>query len=135
MPILGPAWDSRDAFRSGRWGWGIYYGSMAVLDLFLLKSLLTSAGKAVAKGAGELAAKEGVEVIKNPVVEWLGSDARTITNSAGDKIFLSKDGLRRVRFDFKNPAPHINPHMHVEQLINGKWVKSGQIYPVGVPPH
>jgi hypothetical protein len=38
------------------------------------------------------------------VGEWLGADARVITNDAGDKIFLSKDGLRRIRVDINRPT-------------------------------
>jgi hypothetical protein len=56
-----------------------------------------------------------------------------IRNEAGDSVFLSKDGVRRVRFDFQNPTPHQNPHAHVEVKINDKWVKSGPIYPSDVP--
>ena len=57
-----------------------------------------------------------------------------ITNEAGDVIFLSNDGLRRVRFDFNRPYPHLNPHCHVEMKIDGKWIKSGPIYPKDVEP-
>jgi len=64
---------------------------------------------------------------------WLGKDYKVITNKAGDKIFISRDGTRRIRFDINNPSPHKNPHSHVEQLVNGKWVKSGPIYPRDVP--
>lgn len=65
--------------------------------------------------------------------DWLGPNVRTITNRAGDKVFLSDDGLRRIRFDINNPAPHTSPHAHVEELINGRWVKSGPIFPRDVP--
>jgi len=69
------------------------------------------------------------------MVDWLGPDSRVITNDAGDKIFISSDGTRRIRFDLNNPYPHNSPHSHVEQLIDGNWVKSGPIYPSDVPPH
>lgn len=35
--------------------------------------------------------------------EFLGPNPKVITNSAGDKIFLSGDGARRVRFDIRAP--------------------------------
>ena len=41
---------------------------------------------------------------------------------------------RRVRFDINRPAPHTSPHAHVEELVDGKWRKSGPIYPTDVPP-
>lgn len=49
-------------------------------------------------------------------------------------MFINKAGTRRVRFDIKNPSPHQSPHSHVEELINGKWQKSGPIYPTDVVP-
>jgi len=46
---------------------------------------------------------------------------------------ISKGGIKRIGFDINNPSPHNNPHGHIEELINGKWVKSGPIYPKDVP--
>ena len=68
----------------------------------------------------------------NSLKDWLGKDTKTITNLSGDKIFLSQDGLRRVRFDINRTYPHQSPHTHIEQLVNGHWVKSGPIYPANV---
>jgi RHS repeat-associated protein len=65
--------------------------------------------------------------------EWLGDGAQVITNRAGDKIFLSENGTRRIRFDINRPHPHVNPHAHVEELVNGRWV-GGRRYPVDVEP-
>ncbi len=65
--------------------------------------------------------------------DWLGPEARSITNGAGDRIFLSRDGLRRIRVDINRPYPHSSPHAHVEELVDGSWVKSGPIYPSDVP--
>ncbi len=64
---------------------------------------------------------------------YLGEGSQLIKNNAGDPVFLSKDGNRRVRFDFNRPDPHNNPHMHVEKYVNGDWIGSGQIYPFDVP--
>jgi hypothetical protein len=51
---------------------------------------------------------------------WLGADCRAITNPSGDMVFMSKDGLRKFRFDIKNPNRDL-PHVHLEVLHNGKW--------------
>ncbi len=51
---------------------------------------------------------------------FLGDGYRTITNRAGDKIFMSKDGLRKIRFDFRNPHGDL-PHVHLEVFRNGRW--------------
>ena len=82
-------------------------------------------------GTGKTANK--IDNLANDINKWIGKDGRVITNASGDKIFLSKDGTRKVRFDINNPLPHNNPHGHVEQLINGKWMKSGPLYPTDVP--
>ncbi|MCL2649345.1 MAG: hypothetical protein FWD61_20515 [Phycisphaerales bacterium] len=91
--------------------------------------------EAVAPSAIPTAAKgvsPAVKAVGDDIIRFLGKDARVITNKAGDTVFLSKDGLRRVRFDIKNPSPHAYPHSHVEVNVNGKWVKSGQLYPYDV---
>jgi RHS repeat-associated protein len=80
----------------------------------------------------------GSQKISNAVQsisDWLGSDVQMKTNKDGDKIFLSANGDRRVRFDLNNPSPHNSPHGHVEELINGHWVKSGPVFPSDVPPN
>jgi RHS repeat-associated protein len=90
-------------------------------------------------GYGGSSSGEGssVDELSKEIAEWLGSDSRVITNDSGDKIFLSKDGTRRVRFDMNRPNPHNNPHMHFEELIDGKWKSASpdisQIYPRDVP--
>ncbi len=75
------------------------------------------------------------EIVKleKQISNWLGEGAKFIKNEAGDSVFISKDGLRCVRFDFNSTKPHNNPHAHVEIKVDGKWVKSGQIYPTDVP--
>ena len=75
-------------------------------------------------------AERGAQVAK----QWLGPGYRTITNPAGDKIFLSQDGLRRIMFHFNETYPHMSPHAHVDMLLNGVWQRSGQLYPTDLPP-
>jgi hypothetical protein len=55
-----------------------------------------------------------------------------IRNKAGDPVFLSKDGLRKVRFDFNKPSPHESPHLHLEQLIEEEWKEISRVYPIDV---
>lgn len=59
-------------------------------------------------------------------------------NEAGDLVMESADGLKKIRFDINRPAPHKNPHSHVEifKKVKNKKVpveKSGPIYPKDVP--
>ena len=71
--------------------------------------------------------------LEKQISDWLGEGTQLMRNKAGDPVFLSQDGLRCVRFDFNKTKPHNNLHIHVEVKIDGKWVKSGQIYPTDVP--
>lgn len=71
--------------------------------------------------------------LEKRISKWLGEGAKFIRNEAGDPIFLSKDGLKCIRFDFNKTTPHNNPHAHIEIKVDGKWIKSGQIYPTDVP--
>ncbi len=48
--------------------------------------------------------------LEEKISAWIGKDSKMIKNQSGDLVFLSKDGQRRVRFDFNNPAPHKSPH-------------------------
>jgi len=88
----------------------------------------------ISKGADEAAASANkIQNIVTNVKGWLGDKARMIKNAYDDTVIISEDGTRRVRFDINNPSPHENPHGHVEELINGKWEKSGPLYPTDVP--
>jgi RHS repeat-associated protein len=55
------------------------------------------------------------------LADWLGPNVQVKTNSHGDKVFLSENGTRRIRFDINHPYPHNDPHGHIEILVDGKW--------------
>ena len=62
---------------------------------------------------------------------WLGEGTGLIKNKAGDPVFISKDGTKRIRFDFNNSHGD-RPHMHIEIKINTKWkdaTNQHRIYP------
>ncbi len=61
-----------------------------------------------------------VDDVATQARNWLGKDYRVITNRAGDNIFMSKDGLRKMRFDIRNSGGDA-PHVHLEQFSNGRW--------------
>jgi len=82
---------------------------------FLCAVPLGTVGKMVV-GESTIAFKETANLTKS----WLGEEAKVITNKAGDNIFISKDGLRKIRFDLKNSQGDL-PHIHLEEFINGKW--------------
>jgi hypothetical protein len=71
--------------------------------------------------------------LEQQISSWLGESTQLIRNGAGDPIFLSKDGIRKVRFDFNRPFPHESPHLHFEHFIDGEWKEINRIYPSNVP--
>lgn len=71
--------------------------------------------------------------LENTISQWLGEGTQVMRNKAGDPVFLSKDGLRKVRFDFNKPAPHESPHLHLEHLVDGEWQEISRVYPIDVP--
>lgn len=88
-----------------------------------------------AKGAASAANQKGVQKAFVQIEEYLGSGSRAMTNSSKDPIFLSKDGLRRVRFDWNRPDPHKNPHMHIDIRPNARVrFKTRRIYGRDVNP-
>lgn len=89
----------------------------------------------VLTGVAREAAKTGTGLVDDAARQaksWLGKDYKVITNKAGDNIFMSKDGLRKMRFDIKNPHGDA-PHIHLEIFKNGKWTDAipgnHRIYP------
>ena len=64
--------------------------------------------------------KESIKDIAKKLHDWFGEDYKIIHNKAGDPLFISKDGLRKMRVDIKNPHGD-KPHIHFEILKNGKW--------------
>lgn len=69
-----------------------------------------------------------VALAETKIREWIGKDAKLITNSCDDIIILSKDGNKKIRFDINNTSPHHNPHIHIETKVNGRW-KTNRIWP------
>lgn len=117
------------------WEWTWAHAGQTGLDIVGLLPVVGGVkyideGKALIKGAGKVPNK--VTDLAKDMKDWLGKDARVITNKNRDKVFMSGDGTKRIRFDINNTSPHNNPHGHVEELVNGKWVKSGPIYPIDV---
>jgi RHS repeat-associated protein len=97
-------------------------------------SLVILVGMTDDNGLGPAGSVRRLTSLSDEIADWLGPGARAIKNESGDWIFISKDETRRVRFDFQRTKPHENPHGHVEEKINGKWVRSGQLYPTDVEP-
>jgi hypothetical protein len=110
------------------------YSNKAALDMLEKNGVMPH--KQSTTSAIETLTTSKIDPIVHQVKDFLGDSVRIITNESGDKIFLSEDGLRRVRFDINNPYPHINVHAHIEESINGKWTShGGQLFPIDVPQY
>jgi RHS repeat-associated protein len=122
--------------RKPTWG-GVAAGCAVGAGIGVGVAFAYSGAAAAATGVSAAAAggnSQGVRDTAQAIKDWLGPGAQAFRNKAGDLITMSRDGLRKVRFDINNPSPHANPHTHVEVLQNGEWVGT-RIFPPGVTPH
>jgi len=103
-------------------------GAIAAGELSATVILVVVDGAAALEAVEGLTSRNVVQSLGNQITQWLGKDSRMIVNEAGDKIFLSKDGLRRVQFHINKTYPHSDPHVHIDIKINGKWIKD-RYYP------
>jgi RHS repeat-associated protein len=55
IPIWGSGRAAINDFQTGHWGWGIVNTGLAISDVFLVKSLVTAAGKVGVEGLAKLA--------------------------------------------------------------------------------
>lgn len=95
IPIWGSGREAIYNFQKGNIGWGIFYGVLAVTDVFLVKSLVTAVGKGVIKGGGKLIAKEGAEVIAKEGTEVAAEQGAKVVAKEGSEVIL-KEGSETV---------------------------------------
>ena len=143
IPIVGTLVEWNGYVAKGDKAMTALYGVLSLAEVLSVGgvSRATTTGKVVI-GAGvreaatktaSTAAKSSIQRTKDDIVEWLGSDFRFVRNSNDDVVLLSSDNTKRVRFDLNHPAQHEYPHMHVEELVDGAWEKSGPIFPSDSP--
>ena len=129
-----------DFNEQGNWGTVAFTAGGALLggaQSYLMNQILRPKREKTDSSISEIKPRPvsyNKSALSKDIAGWLGEDTRIITNKAGDKVFLSSDELRRVRFDINNPYPHAEAHAHIEISKNGKWVGangSTQIYPKG----
>jgi hypothetical protein len=90
-----------------------------VLLMVILASGVSLGGESVANMAAK-AVNPRAEKMTQVIEDFLGKDHKMLINKAGDPIFVSSDGARKIRFDALNPHGY-EPHGHVQVLKNGKW--------------
>ena len=70
-----------------------------------------------------------VEQAADDIYNWLGDDAIPDRNDAGDFFVRNAENTKRFRFDYNDPSPHEDPHMHLDWLDEaGKWITK-RIFP------
>ena len=143
IPIVGTVAEWNGYVAKGDVGMTALFSVLSLIEVLSAGgvSKVESTGKVII-GAGmkeaatktaSTTAKGSIQKVKDDIVEWLGADFRFIRNSNDDIVLLSSDDTKRVRFDFNHPAQHEYPHMHVEELVDDTWVKSGPIFPTDSP--
>jgi hypothetical protein len=94
---VGSAQDSAAEFERGNWGWGIFYGAMAITDVFLIKSLVKGGAKLLGKGAGsiagEVASKEAIVHAEKP---FAISDLILQTDKAFKDAHVVRKGVKNM---------------------------------------
>ena len=110
LPFVGPSRSAAEAvLESNPLGAALSLGMLA-LDVLPLR-----------KGRIQVPnASSSVQETAKSVKQWLSKGSRAIINDSGDLVLMSKDGLRKMRFDIKNPHGYPT-HMHLQVLENGKW--------------
>ena len=91
------------------------------------RSGIVKQGQNIPRGLSDRA----ITKIEGRISNWLGDGSRLIRNKSGDPVFLSKDCIRRVRFDFNNSHGD-KMHVHFEKKVNIRWVDASskhRIYP------
>jgi RHS repeat-associated protein len=88
---------------------------------------VASAGVWVHNCGGEEAAT-GTRELAKKLCDWIGENPNRFQSNQSVG-WNSADGLRTVRFDIFEPFHHGAEHMHVEELVDGVWQKSGALFP------
>jgi RHS repeat-associated protein len=109
-------------------------GALAAGELTVAVVSVVVDGAAALEAAEGLTGRNVIQALGNEIKQFLGDDSRMIVNEAGDKIFVSQNGLRRVQFHFNKTFPHDSPHVHIDVKVGGTW-KNTRFYPKDVPPH
>ena len=85
---------------------------------------------------GSTVASQNLDDLANDISDWVsnGEVARGFRNSDGDFLLINSSNTRQFRFDYFDPSPHQNPHMHLlEWVENRKW-EGPRIFPSDVEP-
>jgi RHS repeat-associated protein len=118
IPIWGSTRAAVDDFQNGRWGWGIFNSTMAVTDVFLVKSAITAIGKLVVK---EAIAKEGVYVLTTRSGRYIGQSKnflKRIIQHFGKGGKLSGDALEKALLHEMPGSTKLEREVYEQYLID-----------------
>lgn len=146
VPVWGSGVDAYDAFSSGDWGWGIAHSALAISDVFLVKSLVTGAGKAIVRqGIKETVEqgtkqttlnlyKNGLKFTGDEAVEHFGRHADQIMKMTGKKSYNLAQYLDDANWIVENGhyVKELNAYVHFmghsrkgKALIGVEGLKNG----------
>jgi hypothetical protein len=98
-----------------------------------LENAVTQVGDDVTSSAQQTSDK--IQQVANDIEDWLGNiEKQTTRNPNGDFVLRNAENTARFRFDFFKTYSHLSPHLYLEWLEDGEWIKPGPIYPNDVPP-
>ncbi|MEO6696244.1 MAG: RHS repeat-associated core domain-containing protein, partial [Ignavibacteria bacterium] len=110
---------------------------MSVTEKLVEQSLKNISKSGITETSEKLIEKSvkdvNIEVVGKTMIDFLGEGTRKVTNKAGDVLFVSKDNLRKVRFDINKFNPHDFKHIDIETKIGilktktEDWLNIGKI--------
>jgi len=129
IPIWGSGRTSIDDFQNGKWGWGLFYGALAVTDVLIvgiavkgvaklgIKGLAKTGGSHTHGATSKWATKTGLREFKGqPLHHW----AICQNSKVGKRV---PEWLKNQPWNLKALRPHRNLNLTPDQLhqaIHGK---------------
>jgi len=110
-------WLSFGVVGAVKWGPAIVTGVETGATYLGTQCLMNPICSSVVFGVGSQATSDTAD----DVIEWLGDDPVAIKNQNGDLIARNAENTLRFQAHFNNYYPHNQPHIHLDQFINGQW--------------
>lgn len=119
IPIWGSGRESINHFQHGNYGRAIFWGGMAVADVFLVKALVMGAGRLVLRTGATLLTREA-EVVTARATAGVALDttARTLTVEGADRLVAEA-----AEGTFSRIGPGYAPAVELLELESGWFVK------------
>jgi RHS repeat-associated protein len=101
VPVIGSGWQAIHDFQTGHWGWGLVNTGLAISDVFLLDSAVTTGGKLLARGVAALTEKTAIGATGR-----MGETILRDLVGGAPKFFRTASGEARFVDAFANGVAH-----------------------------